>query len=74
MAGALAERAFAEKLGRAGFDEVSVGERRPFGLDDVGSYPLFTAELISLMRRTIPDARQGRVATAIVVHARKRSA
>ncbi len=74
MAGALAERAFAEKLERAGFDQVSIGERRPFGIDDVASYPLFTPELIAVMRRTIPAVRQGCVATAVVAHARKRAA
>jgi arsenite methyltransferase len=71
VAGALAERAFAEKLQRAGFEEVVIGERQPFGIDDVASYPLFTPELIAVMRRTIPAARQACVATAVIARARK---
>lgn len=71
MAGALAERAFAEKLERAGFDEIAIGERRSFGIENVASYPLFTPELIAVMRRTIPPERQGCVATAVIVRGRK---
>ncbi|MDQ3980284.1 MAG: hypothetical protein M3314_12140 [Actinomycetota bacterium] len=71
MAGALAERAFADKLERAGFDEILIGERRAFGIDDVASYPLFTPELVSVMRRTIPPERQGCVATAVIARGRK---
>ena len=71
MAGALAERALAEKLERAGFEEIAIGERRPFGIDDVASYPLFTPELIALMRATIPSARQACVATGVIARGRK---
>lgn len=33
--------------------------------------PLFTREIIELMRRLIPPERQGCVATAVIVRARK---
>ncbi len=74
MAGALAERVFAEKLEKAGFGSVTVGERLPFGIDDVASYPLFTPALIDVMRRTIPADRQGRVATSVIARAHTPSA
>ncbi|MGH2729378.1 MAG: hypothetical protein ACRDJI_02095 [Actinomycetota bacterium] len=69
MSGALAERDFVEKLDRAGFAGIEVVERRSHGVDDCAIYPLFTDELIELMRTLIPSAEQERVATAIVVRA-----
>ena len=71
MAGALAERVFAEKLGRAGFRDVWVGGHRPTSIDEASQYPLFTAEVISLMRTTIPPERHDHVATSVIVKARK---
>ena len=73
MAGALAERVFAEKLEKAGFEAVTLAERVPFGLEDVASYPLFTPVLIEVMRRVMPPERQGRVATSVIARARKPS-
>jgi arsenite methyltransferase len=70
VAGALTERDFVEKLGRAGFGDITIRERRPVSIDDLTLYPLFTDELIDLMRKLIPPDRQGAVATAIVVTAR----
>jgi hypothetical protein len=70
VAGALTERGFVAKLERAGFDEVEVVERAPMSVDDTALYPLFTDELIGLMRTLIPTARQDRVAVAVVVAAR----
>jgi arsenite methyltransferase len=67
----MAERVFAGKLERAGFDHVWVGGHRPFGIDEAAMYPLFTPELIQVMRRTIPAERQDRVATRVIVKARK---
>ena len=69
MAGALTERDFVEKLERARFGEITVHERRPVSIDDLTLYPLFTDELIELMRKLIAPDRQGAVATAIVVTA-----
>ena len=71
MSGALAERVFAEKLERAGFKDVSVGGHRSFGIEDAARYPLFTPELIEVMRRTISPERQDHVATGVIVKARK---
>lgn len=69
MAGALTERDFVTKLERARFEEITVHERRPVSIDDLTLYPLFTDELIELMRTLIAPDRQGAVATAIVVTA-----
>lgn len=71
MSGALAERAFAEKLERAGFTDVWVGGHQPFGIADASLMPLFTPEVIEVMRRTIPAERHDRVATAVIVKAKK---
>ena len=71
MSGALAERVFAEKLGRAGFVEVWVGGHQPYGIEDAARYPLFTPELIDVMRTTIAPDRQAHVATGVIVRARK---
>lgn len=71
MSGALAERVFADKLERAGFTGVWVGGHRPFGLDEAELYPLFTSEVIAVMRESIPAERHHHVATSVIVKARK---
>jgi hypothetical protein len=72
VAGALAERDFVEKLERVGFTGIEIVEREPFGIEDAASYPLFTADLIELMQRTIPADKQRTVAISVVVKARLR--
>jgi arsenite methyltransferase len=71
VSGALAERVFAEKLERAGFVNVWVGGHRPFGIEDAALLPLFTHEVIEVMRRTIPVENQDRVATGVIIKAPK---
>lgn len=71
MSGAMAERVFARKLEKAGFEGVWIGERIPFGIDQAALYPLFTPEIIELMRRLIPAERQGSVAVSVIAKARK---
>jgi arsenite methyltransferase len=71
VSGALAERVFAEKLERAGFVNVWVGGHRPFGIEDAALLPLFTDEVIEVMRRTIKVEDQDRVATAVIIKASK---
>ena len=67
----MAERVFAGKLQRAGFAEVWVGGHQPFGIDQAALYPLFTPEVIQVMRRTISVDHQDRVATAVIIKASK---
>jgi arsenite methyltransferase len=69
VSGALAERDFVEKLEKAGFTGVAVLQREPVGVDDCALYPLFTDDLIELMRRLIPQAQQEAVAVSVVVRA-----
>lgn len=69
VAGALAEGAFVHKLEKAGFCDVRVVHREPLSIDDCALYPLFSAEVIRLMRELIPAERQRDVAVAVVVTA-----
>ena len=59
------------KLQKAGFVDVQRGEELPFGIDEAARYPLFTPDLIALMRRVIPVERQATVARAVTYTARK---
>lgn len=56
---------------RIGFSGVEVLERHPFGLAHAALYPLFTPELIELMRELLSPDQQAEVATAVTVSARK---
>lgn len=67
----MAERVFAGKLERSGFTGVWVGGHRPFGIAEAAMYPLFTPEVIEVMRRTIPPEHQDHVASGVIVKARK---
>lgn len=69
MAGALTERDFVEKLESAGFEQIEVRDRQPMSVDDAALYPLFTPDLLELMRTLIPLERQRELAVAIVVTA-----
>lgn len=71
VSGALSERALRRKLDNAGFADVWVGDRAPFGLAEAGLYPLFTPELIDQMRRQLPPERHAQVATSVCVTARR---
>ena len=71
MSGALAERVFAHKIASVGFRRIEVLERHPFRLDDATRYPLFTPDLIVLMRRLLPAEQQDEVAVAVTVSAHK---
>ncbi len=70
MAGALTERDFVAKLEKAGFQKIEVLSREPRSVDDTAMYPLFTDDVIELMRRLLPPERQERVTTAVVLRAR----
>ena len=59
------------KLQKAGFVDIERGEELPFGIDEAARYPLFTPDLIALMRRVIPAERHATVARAVNYMARK---
>lgn len=69
VAGALAEHDFLRRLEKAGFVEVAVRHREPLSIDDCALYPLFSDEVIALMRKLIPFDRHHEVAVAVVVTA-----
>jgi arsenite methyltransferase len=71
VSGALAERDFVAKVEKAGFVDVEVVERTPISVRDCALYPLFTEDLLELMRTLIPPEQQERVATSIVLSARR---
>ena len=74
MAGALTERDFVKKLERAGFVEIEVLERTPMGIDDCALYPLFTDELLAIMRHLIPPQRLDKIAVSAIIRARRSQA
>ncbi|WP_205324801.1 methyltransferase domain-containing protein [Glycomyces sp. YM15] len=70
LSGALSESVLVKKLAKAGFTEIELGERTPFGIDDIAVYPLFDDAVIELMRRTVPAGQQRRIATSVIAKAR----
>lgn len=71
LSGALSETALYKGLRRAGFREVAIEPIEPFGLAECALYPLFTDELLDLLRSRLPPERHDRVATSVFVRARK---
>jgi arsenite methyltransferase len=69
VAGALKEEDFVHKLEKAGFEGVEVTHREPLSVDDCALYPLFTDEVIDLMRELIPAEKQSEVAISVVLRA-----
>lgn len=67
----MAERVFVHKMTAIGFDDVRVVQRQPFGLRDAARYPLFTPDLVELMRDLLSPGQQAEVAVAVTVTARK---
>lgn len=70
MSGALTERGFVENLTSAGFTDLRVHERLPYGLDDLAAEPTFPDDLVGLMRRLLPVRLHARVGVRIVLEAR----
>jgi SAM-dependent methyltransferase/quercetin dioxygenase-like cupin family protein len=70
IAGALSEPIFHRKLVGVGLVDVEVSERSMLSLDDVALYPLFTPEVLSLMRRVLPEDTRRHIATSVIVRAR----
>jgi arsenite methyltransferase len=62
-----------KKLRSIGFEAVERGEERAVAIDDCAQYPVFTPELLGLMRQYVPPERQYRVARSVVFIARKPS-
>jgi arsenite methyltransferase len=71
LSGALSEVALYKGVRRAGFREVSIEPLEPFGLEECALYPLFGNELLALLRERLPAERHDRIATSVLVRARK---
>ncbi len=71
LSGALSEIALYKAVRRAGFREVSIQPLAPFGIAECALYPLFGDELLALLRARVPADRQDRIATSVLVRARK---
>jgi arsenite methyltransferase len=69
VAGALAEDDLVYKLEKTGFSDVGVLHREPLSISDCALYPLFSAEVITLMRDLIPAEKHAAVAVAVVIEA-----
>lgn len=46
-------------------------ERTPMGIDDCALYPLFTEELLAIMRDVIPGERLDRIGVCAIIRARR---
>jgi arsenite methyltransferase len=69
VAGALKEEDLVYQLEKARFGDVEVLHREPLSVDDCALYPLFTDEVIRLMRELIPADKQDEVAISVVIRA-----
>ena len=71
IAGAVSERVLRRKLARAGFTDIDVGGHARFTLEDVALYPLFTVEVLQLLRQLLPQEAQQQVACSVIARARR---
>ena len=70
LSGALSEIAMYKGLRRAGFREVVLEPLEPFGIAECALYPLFSDELLALLRERVPPARHNRIAMSMFVGGR----
>jgi arsenite methyltransferase len=71
LSGALSEIALYKGLRRAGFREVAIEPVGSFGIEECALYPLFSDELLALLRSLVPEQRHDRIAQSVFVSARK---
>jgi arsenite methyltransferase len=71
LSGALSEMALYKGLRRAGFRQVAIQPIDRFGIAECALYPLFTEDLLALLRRLVPGDRHDQIATSVFVAARK---
>jgi arsenite methyltransferase len=74
LSGALSEMALYKGLRRAGFRQVAIQPIDRFGIAECALYPLFTEDLLALLRRLVPGDRHEHIATSVFVAARKPAA
>jgi quercetin dioxygenase-like cupin family protein len=71
IAGAVSERVLRRKLARAGFTDIDVAGHTSFTLEDVELYPLFTAEVMELLRQLLPRTAQQELARSVIARSRR---
>ena len=71
LSGALSEAALYKGLRRAGFRDVAIEPVGDFGINECALYPLFNQELLHLLTSRLPAERQDRIATSVLIRARK---
>lgn len=71
LSGALSETAMYKGLRRAGFRAVSIERLHGFGVEECALYPLFTDELLALLRERVPPERHDRIAQSVLIRARR---
>lgn len=71
LSGALSETAMYKGLRRAGFRDVSIEPLGSFGIAECALYPLFDETLLELLRRLVPPGRHDRIASSVLVLARR---
>jgi arsenite methyltransferase len=71
LSGALSEIAMYKGVRRAGFREVAIESIESFGIAECALYPLFNDEVLDLLRVSFPAERHDRIATSVIVRARK---
>jgi arsenite methyltransferase len=71
LSGALSETAMYKGVRRAGFRDVAIEPIESFGIAECSLYPLFDDELLDLLRSRVPTERHDRIATSVLVRARK---
>jgi SAM-dependent methyltransferase len=71
LSGALSETAMYKGVRRAGFREVAIEPIESFGIAECALYPLFGDDLLGLLRARVPAERHHRIATSVLVRARK---
>ncbi|MFZ5854449.1 MAG: methyltransferase domain-containing protein [Chloroflexota bacterium] len=71
LSGALSELALYKGLRRAGFGAVSIDRLGAFGVEECALYPLFSDDLLDLIRSRLSPERHGRIAQSVLVRARK---
>lgn len=60
-----------KKFFNAGFEEIRVVDRKPFGLAELARYPLFAPEFLDFLRKVVPSHRHEELVYSIVVTGRK---
>ena len=71
LSGALSEVALYKGLRRAGFRDVAIEPLGNFGIEECALYPLFSGDVLDLLRAQVLPERHGRIAKSVLVRARK---